>query len=163
MSRRELTAEDLKQLAQARDTAGNPPPIYRAMEELTAAAIGHRLFTVMRFDPDRAEVERVHTTNPAAYPLGGRKKKRETAWADHVLGAMKAFRASTPQEIQAAFDDHETILGLGIGSVLNIPIVFGDRCVGTMNLCHQTGWYRPRDEQTGLILGPYLLSALLPI
>jgi GAF domain-containing protein len=160
MSRRELTAEDLNRLTKARDAAGDPPPICAAMEVVTAAVIGHRLFTIMRHDPGRCEVERVHSSNTAAYPVGGRKTKRQTAWADQVLGAMKVFRATTPEEIRATFDDHETILGLGIGSILNIPIVFEDRCLGTMNLCHEAGWYRPRDAQTGLILGPYLLSAL---
>jgi GAF domain-containing protein len=163
MARRELTAEDLDRLAKAQHAAGDSPPIYRTMDELSAAAIGHRLFTIMRFDSNRQEVERVHSSNAAVYPVGGRKIKRETAWADQVLGAMRTFRAVTPEDIRAAFDDHETILGLGIGSILNIPVVFQGRCVGTMNLCHETGWYRSQDEHTGLVLAPYLLPALLTI
>jgi len=158
MSRRELTMEDLNRLAAARAAGGRS--IYQALDELSAATIGHRLFTVMRFDPERDEVERVHSSNPAAYPVGGRKRKRDTAWADQVLGSMKVFRATTPQVIQAAFDDHQTIFGLGIGSILNIPVVHDGRCVGTMNLCHDVGWYQPQDERTGRRLAPYLVSAL---
>ena len=150
--------EDLNRLAIARDA--NNGSIYRVLDELSAATIGHRLFTVMRFDPDRAEVERMHSSNPAAYPVGGRKQKRETAWADRVLGARQVFRTTTPQEIQIAFDDHEIIFGLGIGSILNIPVVHQERCVGTMNLCHATGWYQPQDERIGLTLAPYLVPAL---
>ncbi len=151
--------EDLNRLAVARDAGDGS--IYRALDELSAATIGHRLFTIMRYDPDRTEVERVHTSNPAAYPLGGRKRKRDTAWADQVLGGNKVFRATTPQEIRAAFDDHETILGLGIGSILNVPVAYQGRCIGTMNLCHETGWYQPQDERTGLTLALYLIPALL--
>ena len=84
-----------------------------------------------------------------------------TAWADQVLGEMKVFRGNSPTDIQSAFDDHATILGLGLGSVLNIPIVFDGRCLGTMNLLHQTGWYQPGDESIGLLLGVFLIPVLL--
>jgi hypothetical protein len=114
----------------------------------------------MRFDPERAEVERVHSSEPAVYPVGGRKTKAQTAWADHVLRDMKVFRATTPDGIRAAFDDHATIAGLGLGSILNIPLVLAGRCVGTMNLLHEAGWYTPQDEPTGLLLGVFLLPAL---
>ena len=115
----------------------------------------------MRFDAESGEVERVHTSMPSVYPVGGRKKKARTPWADHVLGALKVFRADDPESIRAAFDDYDTIVSLGLGSILNIPIGFEGRCVGTMNLCHETGWYRPEDEQVGLVLGAFLTPVLL--
>src|SRR4029079_18710478 len=92
---------------------------------------------------------------------GGRKPKKVTAWTQHVLTEMKVFRGGGPADIVAAFDDHETILGLGLGSVLNIPVVFKGRCLGTMNLLHQAGWYRPDDERTGLLLGTFLIPVLV--
>ena len=124
-------------------------------------SIGHRLFTVMRFDSARSEVQRIHTSMPDAYPAGGRKQKKATKWADRVLGEMQVFRGTEPADIVSAFDDHATILGLGLGSVLNIPVVFEGRCVGTMNLLHQAGWYRADDERTGLTLAAFLIPALL--
>jgi len=160
-ARRELRLDDLAQLADALRAADRPPPIYRAVETLSAAVIGHRLFTIMRHDPDRAEVERVHSSMPAAYPVGGRKRKKDTAWSDQVLRDMTVFRAGTPDAIRAAFDDHATIAGLGLGSVLNIPLVAAGRCVGTMNLLHAAGWYTAQDEPAGLLLGAFLLPALV--
>jgi GAF domain-containing protein len=129
---------------------------------MSREAIGHRLFTIMRHDPDRAEVERVHSNMPAVYPVGGRKRKQDTAWSDHVLGAMQAYRANDAAGIRAAFDDHETILGLGLASVLNVPVVSEGRCIGTMNLLHEAGWYRPEDEAAGRRIAAYLIPALLP-
>lgn len=163
MSRRALTAEDLDRLAEAQCAAGEPPPVYRELERVSAATIGHRLFTIMRFDPGRAEVERVHSSDMAVYPVGGRKTKHDTPWSDRVLGAGKSFLATTADDIRSAFDDCETIFGLGIGSILNIPVLSNGRCVGTMNLCHETGWYRTEDERVGLTLAPYLLPALLKV
>jgi GAF domain-containing protein len=159
-SRRKLQAEDLSALAEALRSPNQPLTICRAIEKLSGEAIGHRLFTVMRFDSDRSEVRRIHSSLPAAYPAGGRKKKKDTAWARDVLTDLKVFRGGEPADIISAFDDHQTILGLGLGSVLNIPVVFNGRCVGTMNLLHQAGWYGPEDELVGQLLGAFLIPVL---
>lgn len=161
-SRREIRVEDLSLLAEALCAPGQPLPMCRALEKLSRETIGHQLFTVMRFDRDRSEVQRIHSNLPSAYPTGGRKQKKSTPWADQVLGEMKVFRGNSPADIQSAFDDHETILGLGLGSVLNIPVVFEGRCRGTMNLLHQAGWYRPEDERIGQLLGAFLIPVLTP-
>lgn len=160
-ARRDLRLDDLAHLAATLRSADQPPRIFAAVAALTAEAIGHRLFTIMRFDPERAEVERVHSSMPAVYPVGGRKAKRDTAWSDHTLRDMKVFRASGPEAIRAAFDDHAMILSLDLGSVLNIPLVLAGRCIGTMNLLHAADWYTPADEPTGLLLGAFLLPVLV--
>jgi len=159
-ARRELRLDDLAHLVAALRGENHPARIFGAVEALSAEVIGHRLFTIMRFDADRSEVERVHSSMPAVYPVGGRKAKRDTTWSDHTLRDMKVFRASGADAIRAAFDDHATILSLGLGSVLNIPLVLAGRCVGTMNLLHEAGWYTTQDEPTGLLLGAFLLPVL---
>jgi hypothetical protein len=161
LARRDLRVEDLARLAGVVRLAEPAVDVYRAVEELSAAVIGHRLFTIMRVCPGGSEVERAYSSMPAIYPVGGRKTKKQTPWAEQVLREMKIFRAVTPEEIRAAFDDHPTILGLGFGSVLNIPIVWLGRCLGTMNLLHDTGWYSREDEGTGLLLATFLIPGLL--
>ena len=160
--RRDLRIEDLSRLAESLRIENPPGAVHAAMDAVSGQVIGHRLFTIMRFDAGRSEVERVYSNLPSVYPVGGRKKKSDTKWADHVLHAMKVFRGTTPEDIRAAFDDHRTILGLGLGSIVNIPVVFEGRCLGTMNLCHEAGWYRSEDERTGLLLGAFLIPSLLP-
>lgn len=159
--RRDFTAEDAGLLAAALRAPGRPPRICEALDKVSGETIGHRLFTVMRFHNAQAEVERIYSNMPEAYPAGGRKKKKDTAWAGHVLGEMKVFRGGDADDIRLAFDDHATILGLGLGSVLNIPVVFNGRCLGTIDLLHQAGWYRPEDERAGLMLAAFLIPALL--
>lgn len=156
-----LNTDDLYALAQAQRAPHQPRAICAALETLSAKVIGHRLFTVMRFDGARSEVQRIYSNMPDAYPPGGRKQKKATAWADHVLRDMKVFLGSGPDDIRSAFDDHETILGLGLGSVLNIPVVYAGRCVGTMNLLHEAGWYRAEDEHKGVMLAAFLIAPLL--
>ncbi|HYW59267.1 MAG TPA: GAF domain-containing protein, partial [Xanthobacteraceae bacterium] len=91
---------------------------------------------------------------------------RDTVWSDHVLRDRRVFRANTQEAIRAAFEDHATITSLGLGSVLNIPVMrtvaprHPGWCVGTMNLLHEAGWYTEQDEATGAQLGIWLASAL---
>jgi GAF domain-containing protein len=160
MRRRSLEPADLGKLANALSADGQPLTIYRAVEALSGEVIGHRLFTIMRLVCGGAQVERLYTSNPAVYPVGGRKQKAETTWADHVLRDMRVFRVAASEDIVAAFDDHSTILGLGIGSILNVPIVFGQHCLGTMNLCHEAGWYRQDDEDIARLLAAFLIPPL---
>jgi hypothetical protein len=158
--RRALRVEDLDRLVQISRT-GEPQDIFRAVETLSREVIGHTLFTIMRFDAEASEVERLYSSNSSAYPVGGRKQKKNTAWAQHVLGAMQVFRATDREAIRDAFDDHKTIFALGIGSMLNIPIAFGGRCLGTMNLSNVEGWFSAEDERTGLLLGAFVTPVLL--
>ena len=160
-ARRDFTADDFGLLATALRAPEQPLRICQALDKVSGDVIGHRLFTVMRFHGAQSEVERIYTNLPSAYPAGGRKRKKDTAWAGHVLGEMKVFRGADADDIRSAFDDHATILGLGLGAVLNIPVVFDGRCLGTMNLLHQAGWYRPEDERAGLLLAALLIPVLL--
>jgi len=156
-----LNVADLERLAMAMRLNNQPQEIFRAVHAVAANAIGFKLLTITCYDAQRHEVERVYTNMPDIYPLGGRKKKQGTAWAKQILEDLKPFRAEDAQGIRAAFDDHAVMAGMGLGSILNIPIAYDGICVGTMNLTHQEGWYTSRHESMGLTIGAFLAPALI--
>ncbi|MFK4447380.1 hypothetical protein ABH944_007678 [Caballeronia udeis] len=158
---RALENADLDRLAMALRLKDQPMEIFRAVHAVAERTIGLRLFTIMSYDAQRLEVQRVYTNMPDVYPTGGRKQKQGTPWASQVLLDLKPFRAETPQGIQDAFDDHSVMIGLGLGSILNIPIAHNGVCVGTMNLTHREGWYTARHEEIGLLIGAFLTAALI--
>jgi GAF domain-containing protein len=157
---RALSLADVSLLAQAMREADQPNAIFEAVERVAQATIGFRLFTIMCFDAGRFEVERLHSNMPDVYPLYGRKKKQGSRWGEHTLRDMKPFRAATADGIRAAFDDHSVITGMGLGSILNIPVAYNGRCVGTMNLTHVEGWYTERHEELGLLLAAFIAAPL---
>ncbi|MBN3849526.1 MULTISPECIES: GAF domain-containing protein [Burkholderiaceae] len=156
-----LTIADLERLAMAIRLKDQPHEIFRAVHEVAASTIGFRLLTIMSYDAQHHEVERVYTNMPDVYPLGGRKKKQGTAWAKQILQDLRPFRAATSQGIREAFDDHAVMAGMGLGSILNIPIAYDGVCIGTMNLTHEEGWYASHHESMGLTIGAFLAPALL--
>ncbi|WP_372342251.1 GAF domain-containing protein [Paraburkholderia aspalathi] len=156
-----LDISDLERLAIVMRLRNQPDEIFRAVHALAASAIGFGLFTIMSYDAQREEVERVYTNMPEVYPIGGRKEKRGTAWANQVLQDLKPFRAETTQGIREAFDDHAVMTGMGLGSILNIPVAYDGVCVGTMNMTHKEGWYTGRHEEMGVLIGAFLAPALI--
>ncbi|APA89991.1 GAF domain-containing protein (plasmid) [Paraburkholderia sprentiae WSM5005] len=156
-----LDSADLERLALAMRVKDQPLQLFRAVHAAAEKTIGLSLFTIMSYDAQRHEVERVYTNMPDVYPLGGRKQKQGTAWARQILHDLKPFRAATSQGIREAFDDHAVMTGLGLGSILNIPIAYDGVCIGTMNLTHEEGWYTSRHESIGLLIGAFLVPALL--
>ena len=112
---------------------------------------GWKLFTAMRCLPG-GEVERVHTSNPDAYPLAGRKPRRDTPWSRQVLVRGEPYYANDAAGIRFAFEDAEKILGLGLGAVINVPVKDGERVLGTLNFLREAGGYRPQQVSQALAL-----------
>ncbi|MEM8624590.1 MAG: GAF domain-containing protein [Pseudomonadota bacterium] len=111
----------------------------RLAEAAALSMIGHQLFTVMRLHPEVMEVERLYSSRPDAYPPGGRKAKRDTPWGAHVLTAGKPYLGRGADDIRWAFDDHAVILGLGLETVINLPLRQDGVVIGTMNLLSGAG------------------------
>jgi len=122
--------------------------------------IGHQLFTVMAFDEPAMQVERLYSNRPDAYPDGGRKKKRDTAWGQQVLEQGRPFIGSNANDIRAHFNDHELILSLGLESVLNMPIRIADQTIGTMNLLHRANFYSKADISAAQLIAGLIAPRL---
>src|ERR1700689_1017306 len=85
MARAALTLADIAAAGDVAASAAEPDAVFRAVEGLARQAIGFRLFTIMRLHAESHEVERLYTSNPAAYPVSGRKPKEGTPWGEQVL------------------------------------------------------------------------------
>ncbi len=143
------TSDVLNAFGQSVSSASNLRDVFGAAETAAQTSIGHRLFTVMRFDATRMMVERLYSSNPEVYPIGGRKPKGDSEWRRHVLEEGKVFIGHNSDDIRWVFDDSELILNLGLHAVLNVPIKSSGRIVGTMNLLDRTAHYTAQDAETG--------------
>ena len=132
-------------VARAGGESGQPGALFAALDVAMGAVIGHKLFTVLVYHADAAQSERRYSNQPAAYPVGGRKPVTPSAWTERLFRERRPYVGRTADDIRAVFFDHELILSLGCQSVLNVPVVWNERTLGTINLLHEAGWYEERD------------------
>ena len=129
-----LGPDAVGRLAVAAAAPEQPSALLRATADVAQTELGASLVTVMLFDEREMAVQRLYSSNPAAYPPGGRKGKRDTEWGRHVLLEHRVFIGEGAAALRQAFDDHELILSLGLRSAINVPILFAGRCLGTLNV-----------------------------
>jgi len=135
---------------------GQPVTLFRAVEAAVQAAVGHKLFTLMVWHQASGDAERIYSSNPQAYPVGGRKPMVDSPYGQLVFGEQKPYLGRTKADIKWAFFDYELIYSLGLGSVVNTPVRYDGKMLGMMNILHAEHYYR---EQDIAALAPY--AALL--
>ncbi len=141
--------------------SGPTEALFRAIEKATADTIGHKLFTLLYVAPNGKRVKRLYTNMPKEYPVGGYKDVKDTPWHQRVVQEKRAWVGHDADDIRWAFADHELILSLGCESAMNVPVVYGGRLLGTMNLLDVKGRYEETDPDrcapfAALLVGPWL-------
>ena len=150
----------LAAVAAALGAQGQPAATFAALDRALAATLGHKLFTILRWDAERRESERLYTNQPAAYPVGGRKPMNPTTWSRRVLDERRPYVGRTAADIRAHFFDHELIASLGCAAIINLPVVWNGRVLGTLNALHEAGWYDDGDVPLGLAFAGLAVPAL---
>src|ERR1700746_642636 len=122
-----LTLADVAAIIDMLGRDPDPQAAFLVFDRVVQRVLGHKLLTVMRHVTATAEVERIYSSDPRAYPVGGRKQKQGTPWGEKVLDRGEVFIAKDREDLRAAFADHELIFSLGIGSNMNEPGVVPGR------------------------------------
>jgi GAF domain-containing protein len=156
-----LTHDDHLALATALAAARRPAEVYVALQKVLAERVGFGLFTLLIRTADGQEVSRVHSTDPVAYPLAGRKRMGPTPWGELVLERQQCYLARDAEGIRWAFPDHELIASLGLASAINVPLVAMGRVLGTINLLDVAGRYTQGDVAVVRTGAPYLVLPFL--
>jgi GAF domain-containing protein len=134
-----LDTNDIETLSTG--AAKSPAALFAAITEVARRRVDAGLVTAMRHDEAAATVERIYSSNEQAYPVGGRKLKRDTGWSRKVLVEHRVLLSSGDEGIRESFDDHAIIFGLGLHSCVNVPLVSGAKCIGTLNVLRaQAEW-----------------------
>lgn len=107
--------------------------------------IGVILFTVLHFTDGGTRMERVYSSHPVEYPVGGSKDvatEVSPEWIAVSRDAGTPYFGASPEDLENIFADAELIRSLGCGSILNVPLKNADgHTWGTVNLCAAEGSY----------------------
>ncbi|WP_088138920.1 GAF domain-containing protein [Achromobacter xylosoxidans] len=150
----------LDALARSHAEVMQPRAVFAAADHALAAAIGHRLFTILSYDSRTSLATRLYSNLPEAYPAGGSKTLAPGPWTETVLDRGEPYIGRTPADLQAVFTDHALIASLDCQSVLNMPIRWRGRTVGSLNLLHAAHWYGPDEAAACRPYAQLVLPAL---
>ncbi len=129
----DITIDDVSHVM--RLTAGpDPAAAWAAIDALTVRLYDRRLFTALNHLIATAEVERLYSSHPDAYPLGGRKRKQDTHWGKKTLDEGELYICHNAADIERTFFDHALIFSLGVGGMVNVPVMLGGRCMASLSI-----------------------------
>lgn len=136
-----LSAHQTSALEAAVAGSEHTAALFDAVGAATLALLGPGLLTINLWRPDSREVVRQWSSDPAAYPVGGSKRKGDTPWARQLLERCEVFVGEGDAALAEVFDDISTIRALGLRAVVNVPIGERGRCIGTFNyLSPRSAW-----------------------
>lgn len=158
---RVLTTGDVAKIIELSNERTERQSVYKAVEAIAAETCGWVLLTTLKYDEAAQAVVRLHSSDERSYPLGGTKPLNKITVSHGGMENGDVFLAANAEEVKAAFFDHELIFSLGISAILNSPIRYAGRRLGTLNFCGVAGTYGPNEIHAARILAGLLVPCLL--
>lgn len=118
------------------------------VEQAVKEEVGFKLFTILAFRDQGRQMERLHSSHPREYPVGGRKDvSRDVApdWLDACLVSQTPFFGPARADVERIFKDADLITGLGCGSIINAPVLRANTTVAVLNVLDAEGAYTDQD------------------
>jgi hypothetical protein len=107
---------------------------FQMLERSSQQLFDHILFTCLRFDYGRQVMTRLYSNREDVSPTGGTKPIPSGVWADRLLSEGRAFIGSSREDLRAVFFDYEALWAIGCESVMNVPVRWQHRTVGSINI-----------------------------
>ena len=154
---------ELDTCARAVREQADPVDALRVIGDAMDRLIGSRMFTFLRFDIERFEMERLYCTRPERYPIGARKPMRRGPWSECVIDRGAVFIANGDAEMRATFGDYAALAEMGCAASMNVPVRHRRRTLGTMNLNGDEGRYGEREAALAQPFATLAVPAYLTI
>ena len=161
MTKRRLTLDDVARVVAFTAEAPRPLAILESIGEQARSIVGARGFTMFRYVPETREVERIHSSDLVQYPVGGRKRVADYPVNQAVLARGEVYIASGRDDVRGTYKDYEKIFGLGVTSIMNVPVRFGGTNIGALNLFGVEGQFGEGEAADARVLAGMMVSAIL--
>ena len=140
---------------------GSTQAYFNALAEELGNHFSIKLLTYSELDMTELRSKRLYSSDENSYSTGGFKPIEANAWTELVIEQKQAFIANQHSELANVFFDHELIGQLGLGSVINWPVIVHSQVIGTINLLAAEGAYLDADLQVLEKLAPWLAIPFL--
>jgi len=120
-----------------------------------------KLLTFTKIDHVKQQAKRLYSSDQDNYEIGGYKAIEDNEWTDCVIAQQTPFIAHYHSELEKVFFDHALIAQLGLGSVINWPVVVNNEVIGTVNLLAEEQAYLNCEFQVFEELTPWFSISFL--
>lgn len=132
-----------------------------AISCLAESVFGYGLLTGLVYLNEQRLMRRIFSTDEKVSPLGGFKATGKGPWSARVLDQGLPYIGSNETDLRTVFSEAELLIQHGLHSVLNLPIWFDGKVIGSLNLLHHQQAYDGTDERlihlvSGLCTSVYL-------
>ena len=134
---------------------------FAALDELYQQTIGHKLFSCSKLNIQKGGIVtavRAYTSDEVNYPMSELKEIVPNRWTQIVIEDQETFVANSVDGFADVFLDHALIEALGLGSVVNVPVIVEGALLGTVNILNETGYF---DDSRLAVLGEFEAAAQL--
>jgi len=130
-----MTSSQLDLSTIAAGIAGKDQPfeVFRAAEKLCDEMFSTALFSLLSYDPQTGDIERIYSSDVERFPTGVRKAMGDTDWSRSVLKNGQTWFGDL-EAIKQVFPDWQKIMDAGIQSSLCMPIRWRARTLGMASL-----------------------------
>jgi hypothetical protein len=156
----EITRDDIihvMNLTAAPDRAA----AWAAIDALVDTLYDRKLFTALNHLAATSEVERLYSSNTTAYPVGGRKQKKDTHWGKKTLDEGELYICHTAADIERTFFDHALIKSLGVGGMVNVPVMVSGTCIASLSVSAGTDRFSEADAPELMLIAALTLPLFL--
>ena len=154
-----ITLENIRTVMQA--TAADPHQAWAEIDAIVHRLYDRRLFTALNHLEATAEVERLYSSNQTAYPIGGRKQKKDTHWGKKTIDQGELYICHTLEDIQRTFFDHTLITSLGIAGMVNVPVMLAGRCIASLSISAASDRFSEADAPDLALIAALTLPLIL--
>jgi hypothetical protein len=131
------------------------PSTLTEVHEMLRAEMGLKLFTILAFTDGGQTLQRIYSSHPQQYPVGGRKDVVADVAADWVTRCrdeQAPYFGETREDVRRIFTDSALIESLGCTSIINVPIVRHGVSIGALNILDAEGTYSGADIEKALAI-----------
>ena len=166
----QLSPTTISALYQDLPRADSMAAALRILEVVRQSVLGDGLLTVTGImntpaalaESGQVDLQRLWSSNPAEYPVAGRKRKTLTAWTRQLVQRGEVFVGEGDAALTTAFDDHARILGLGLHAVINVPLLAEGRCVALFNVLGTRSQWQSHEVEVARLLANLSKPWVLP-
>lgn len=140
---------------------GSSNELFKTLQNELSKNFTIKLLTFTQIDMAKRRAKRLYSSDNNSYAIGGFKPIETSTWTTRVINQQQPFVAHKHSELVNVFFDHALIAQLGLGSVINWPVIVHSQVIGTVNLLAEDSAYLNTDLLALEKLMPWLAIPFL--